>query len=58
VDLAEVARQIVQDPEFIRQVAERVVQHLSQTTLEDIAWQVVPELAEQLIQKRLKEKGL
>jgi CheY-like chemotaxis protein len=58
VDLAEVARQIVQDPEFIRQVAERVVRHLSQTTLEDIAWQVVPELAEQLIQKRLKEKGL
>ena len=58
VDLAEVARQIVQDPEFIRQVAERVVRHLSQTTLEDIAWQVVPELAEQLIQRRLKEKGL
>jgi len=58
VDPAEVARQIVQDPEFIQRVAERVVQHLSRTTLEDIAWQVVPELAEQLIQKRLKEKGL
>ncbi|GBC84048.1 Alkaline phosphatase synthesis transcriptional regulatory protein PhoP [bacterium HR11] len=58
VDPAEVARRIVQDPEFIQRVAERVVQHLSRTTLEDIAWQVVPELAEQLIQKRLKEKGL
>ncbi len=58
VDPAEVARRIVQDPEFIQRVAERVVRHLSQTTLEDIAWQVVPELAEQLIQKRLKEKGL
>ncbi len=58
VDAAEIARRIVQDPEFIQRVAERVVQHLSRTTLEDIAWQVVPELAEQLIQKRLKEKGL
>ncbi|MCS7311438.1 MAG: hypothetical protein NZ742_00765 [Acidobacteria bacterium] len=58
VDPAEVARQIAHDPDFIQRVAERVVQHLSQKTLEDIAWQVVPELADQLIQKRLKEKGL
>ena len=44
-------------PETIDAIARRVVEHLSDKVVRDIAWEVVPELAELLIRKKLEEQG-
>lgn len=42
-------------PEDIDAIARRVVEHLSEKTVREIAWEVVPELAELMIKRRLEE---
>ncbi|MEJ7615467.1 MAG: hypothetical protein WKF30_00510 [Pyrinomonadaceae bacterium] len=43
-------------PEVIDAIARRVVEHLSTKILEDVAWEVVPALAELLIKRQLESK--
>jgi len=43
-------------PEAIDAIARRVVEHLSESVVREIAWEVVPELAELLIKKKLDEQ--
>jgi len=43
-------------PEAIDAIAQRVVAHLSDKVVREIAWDVVPELAELLIKQKLEEK--
>ena len=44
-------------PEAIDAIARRVVEHLSEKVLREIAWDVVPELSELLIKQRLDEQN-
>jgi len=44
-------------PELIDAIARRAVELLSEKVVQDIAWEVVPELAELLIKRRLEEKN-
>ncbi|HKZ02472.1 MAG TPA: response regulator, partial [Pyrinomonadaceae bacterium] len=48
----------VQDlsPEMIDAIARRAVEHLSERVVQEIAWEVVPQLAELLIKRQLEEK--
>ena len=43
-------------PEIIDAIARRAVEHLSEKVVREIAWEVVPELAELLIKKKLDEQ--
>lgn len=43
-------------PEMIDQIARRAVEMLSDKVIREIAWEVVPELAELLIKRQLEEK--
>jgi len=43
-------------PEAIDAIARRVVEHLSDAVVREIAWEVVPELADLLIKKKLEEQ--
>jgi CheY-like chemotaxis protein len=43
-------------PETIDAIARRVVEHMSDRVVREIAWEVVPELAELLIKKKLEEQ--
>jgi hypothetical protein len=43
-------------PEVIDAIARRAVEHLSAREVEQIAWEVVPDLAERLIKRRLDEE--
>jgi CheY-like chemotaxis protein len=43
-------------PEAIDAIARQVVEHLSDKVVREIAWEVVPELAELLIKKKLEEQ--
>jgi hypothetical protein len=43
-------------PEVIDAIVRRAVEHLSERVVRDIAWEVVPDLAELLIKKRLEEQ--
>jgi CheY-like chemotaxis protein len=45
-------------PEMIDAVARRVVELMSDSVVREIAWEVVPELAELLIKKKLEEQKL
>ena len=42
-------------PEVIEAIARRVAEHLSARAVQDVAWEVVPELAERLIRQRMDE---
>lgn len=42
-------------PEVIENIARQVVAHLSENVLREVAWEVVPQLAERLIKQRLDE---
>ena len=42
-------------PEVIDAIARRAAEHLSERVVEQIAWEVVPDLAELLIKRRLEE---
>ena len=44
-------------PQMIDAIARRAVEHLSEKVIEEIAWEVVPQLAELLIRKQLEEKS-
>jgi len=46
---------LVLSPETIDMIARRTVAHLSEKVVREIAWEVVPELAELLIQRKLAE---
>ena len=41
--------------ELVDQVADKVIAKLSEQTIQSIAWEVVPDLAETLIRKRIQE---
>jgi CheY-like chemotaxis protein len=43
-------------PEMIDAIARRAVEHLSERVVQEIAWEVVPQLAELLIKRQLEEK--
>ncbi len=43
-------------PEVIDAIARRAVEHLSEKVVREIAWEVVPDLAELLIKRQLEEK--
>jgi len=43
-------------PEVIDAIARRAVAHLSERVVQEIAWEVVPQLAELLIKRKLEEK--
>ena len=43
-------------PEVIDAIARRAVAHLSERAVQEIAWEVVPQLAELLIKRKLEEK--
>jgi CRISPR/Cas system-associated protein Csm6 len=43
-------------PEVIDAIARRAVEHLSARVVQEIAWEVVPQLAELLIKRKLEEK--
>ncbi len=43
-------------PEMVDAVARRVVELMSDTVVREIAWDVVPDLAEHLIKRRLDEE--
>lgn len=45
-------------PEMIDAVARRVVEMMSDKVVREIAWEVVPDLAELLIRKKLEEEGM
>jgi hypothetical protein len=42
-------------PEVIDAIARRAVEQLSARVVQDIAWEVVPQLAELLIKRKLEE---
>ena len=42
-------------PELIDAIARRAVEHLSEKVVREIAWEVVPDLAELLIKRQLEE---
>ncbi|MEE9219122.1 MAG: response regulator [Acidobacteriota bacterium] len=42
-------------PEQIERIARRVVEHLSDNVLREVAWEIIPDLAEILIRKRISE---
>ena len=44
-------------PEMIDAIARRAVEHLSEKVIQEIAWEVVPQLAELLIKRQLEEKN-
>lgn len=44
-------------PEFIDAVARRAVAQISEKVIQEIAWEVVPQLAELLIKRQLEEKN-
>ena len=44
-------------PEMIDKIARRAVEHLSDSVVREIAWEVVPQLAELLIKRRLDEEN-
>lgn len=44
-------------PEMIDAIARRAVEHLSEKVVREIAWEVVPQLAELLIKRQLEEKS-
>jgi hypothetical protein len=44
-------------PEMIDAIARRAVELMSDKVVREIAWEVVPELAELLIKRQLEEKG-
>jgi CheY-like chemotaxis protein len=44
-------------PEIIDAIARRAVEHLSEKAVQEIAWEVVPQLAELLIKRQLEEKN-
>ncbi len=44
-------------PEMIDAIALRVVEHMSEKVVQEIAWEVVPQLAELLIKRQLEEKN-
>jgi CheY-like chemotaxis protein len=43
-------------PEMIDAIARRAVEHMSEKVIQEIAWEVVPQLAELLIKRQLEEK--
>jgi len=43
---------------MIDAIVERVVRHMSQEVVKQVAWEVVPKIAETLIRERLKERGI
>lgn len=43
-------------PEMIDAIARRVVEHMSDKVVQEIAWEVVPHLAELMIKRQLEEK--
>jgi hypothetical protein len=43
-------------PEVIDAIARRVVERMSATVIQEIAWEVVPQLAELMIKRQLEEK--
>jgi hypothetical protein len=43
-------------PEAIDAIARRAVEYMSEKVVREIAWEVVPELAELLIKKKLEEQ--
>ena len=43
-------------PEMIDAIARRVVEHMSDKVVQEIAWEVVPQLAELMIKRQLEEK--
>jgi hypothetical protein len=43
-------------PEAIDAIARRAVEYMSEKIVREIAWEVVPELAELLIKKKLEEQ--
>ncbi|MFN2492423.1 MAG: PleD family two-component system response regulator [Pyrinomonadaceae bacterium] len=45
-------------PETLDAIARRAVEHLSERVIQEIAWEVVPQLAELLIKRQLEEKNL
>ncbi len=44
-------------PEMIDAIARRAVEHLSEKVVQEIAWEVVPQLAELFIKRQLEEKS-
>ncbi|MFN2530624.1 MAG: PleD family two-component system response regulator [Pyrinomonadaceae bacterium] len=44
-------------PEFMDKIARRAVELLSEKVVQEIAWEVVPDLAELMIKRHLQEKG-
>jgi CheY-like chemotaxis protein len=44
-------------PEMIDAIARRAVEHMSEKVVQEIAWEVVPQLAELLIKRQLEEKN-
>ncbi len=44
-------------PEMIDMIARRAVEHLSDAVVREIAWEVVPQLAELIIKRRLEEEN-
>jgi CheY-like chemotaxis protein len=56
VSAAEVSPQQL-SPEMIDAIARRVVEHMSEKVVQEIAWEVVPQLAELLIKRQLEEKN-
>ncbi len=44
-------------PEMIDKIARRAVEHLSDAVVREIAWEVVPQLAELIIKRRLEEEN-
>jgi CheY-like chemotaxis protein len=44
-------------PEMIDAIARRAVEHLSEKVVQEIAWEVVPQMAELLIKRQLEEKN-
>ncbi|HUS10707.1 MAG TPA: response regulator [Pyrinomonadaceae bacterium] len=44
-------------PEMIDAIARRAVEYLSEKVIQEIAWEVVPQLAELLIKRQLEEKN-
>jgi CheY-like chemotaxis protein len=44
-------------PEMLDEVVRRVVAHMSERVVREIAWEVVPDLAERLIKRRLEEEN-
>ena len=43
-------------PDMIDAIARRAVEYLSERVVQDIAWEVVPQLAELMIKRQLEEK--